>query len=261
MDRKQLLEARVELTQAIRASEEFTPSYKRHPELFRALLKHEAELEASTAEYLAGLAQRAPQYVDWSQVPEPVALQAASTPLANKTDDVWAAEMIDFNKAVIDAITSLTVTGATFGELESGIALGVDELTEWILTAASDHTAGLVTQVTDTNRKLIQNAIKQGIKQGEDTAAITSRIRKVINNPVRAEMIAQTESVNAYQSGLLNFGIETGAKTKTWEALAGACQICAPLDGETVKINEQFSGGTDRPPQHVRCRCGSILNY
>lgn len=261
MNRPALLEARAELTQAIRASEDWTPSYKRHQDVFKALLRYEAWLERQTAEYLAGLAQRAPQYVDWALVPEPVQLQAASTPLANKDDAVWAGEAVDLTKAVMDAITMLTVTGAQFGEAQYGITLGVDSLTDWILTAAREHTAGLVTQVTDTNRKLIQEAIKKGIALGEDRDAMTARIMKVINNPVRAEMIAQTESVNAYQSGLLNFGIQTKALSKTWEALAGACQICAPLDGEKVGINEMFSSGVDHPPSHPRCRCSSYLEY
>lgn len=261
MNRHALLEAKAALTQAIRASEEWTPSYKRHSDVFKALLRHEAALERQTAEYLAGLAERAPQYVDWTLVPEPVTVQAASSPLANKTDEVWQGEAVDLTKAVIDALTMLTVTGAQYGEIEYGITLGVTELTDWILTAAREHTAGLVTQVTDTNRKLIQEAIKKGIALGEDRDAMVARIRKVINNPVRAEMIAQTESVNAYQSGLLNFAIETNAVSKTWEALAGACQICAPLDGETVAITAQFSNEVDRPTAHPRCRCGVIYNY
>lgn len=261
MNRQALLEAKAELTQGIRASEEWTPGYRRHPETFRALLRYEAQLDGQVAEYLAGLAERAPQYVDWDLVPAPVQLQAASTPLANKDEAVWAGEALDLTKAIIDAITMLTVTGAQFGELEYGIDLGVTPLTDWVLIAAREHTAGLVTQVTDTNRKLIQEAIKQGIARGEDRDAMVARIRKVINNPVRAEMIAQTESVNAYQSGLMNFGIETGAKRKIYEALAGACKICAPLDGETVDIDKEFSNGVDHPPSHPRCRCSSYLEY
>lgn len=259
MNRHALLEARAELTQAIRASEEWTQSYKRHQDVFRALLKHEAELERQTAEYLAGLAQRAPEYVDWDLVPEPI--KAASTPLANKSDEVWQGEAIDMTKAIIEALTMLTATGAHFGELEYGIDLGVTSLTDWIMTAAREHTAGLVSQVTDTNRKLIQEAIKKGIALGEDRDAMVARIRKVINNPVRAEMIAQTESVTAYQSGILNFGLQTGAKRKVYEALAGACKICAPLDGEVVDIDKPFSNGVDHPPSHVRCRCSSWLEY
>lgn len=152
------------------------------------------------AEYFAGLAQRAPTYVDWDLVPEPV--QAAATPIPNKGDEVWAGEQIDLTRAIIDAITMLTVTGAEYGILEYVVVIEATPLTHWILTAAGEHTAGLVSQVTDTNRKLIQEAIKKSIALGENRALTEDRIRMVINNPVRAEMIAQTESVNAHQSGL-----------------------------------------------------------
>lgn len=142
------------------------------------------------------------------------ARQAASTPIANKSDEVWQGEALDLNKAIIDAITVLTVTGAQYGIVEYGIAIVATPLTEWILIAAREHTASSVTGVTDTNRKLIQEAIKQGIARGEDR-----------------------------------------------DALAGACKICAPLDGQTVAIAKEFSNDLDRPPAHPRCRCGSYLVY
>ncbi len=258
MDRHALLEARAELAQGIRASEDWHPSYKSQETTFRALLRYEAQLDTQTAEYLAGLALRAPEYVDWAQVPT---VHAAATPLANKADEVWGNEMIDMTKAVIDAITMLTVTGGQFGELTYNMAIGTSSLSDWVLESARTQTAKLVTQVTDTNRKLISEAIKQSVARGEDKTATMARISEVINNPVRAEMIAHTESVNAYQGGLLGFGRETGATKKTYEALAGACPICAPLDGETVGIDETFSNGVDRPPSHPRCRCNTYIVY
>lgn len=259
--RPTLLEARRELSVGIRASEEWQPSYKKHPATFKALLLYEAELEEAVAEYLVGLAERAPNYVDWSLVPEPVAVQAAANPLANKDDVVWQGETVDFTKAIIEAITMLIATGGQFGELEYGIDLGLTSLSETILVAAREHTAGLVSQVTDTNRKLIREAIRQSIARGEDVNGTIARIKKVINNPVRAEMIAQTESVNAYQTGLRNFSVETGAKRKVWEALAGACKVCAPVDGEKVPIDELFSNGKGIPSAHPRCRCGVYYEY
>ncbi|QEX10954.1 hypothetical protein F6X56_15125 [Rhodococcus erythropolis] len=258
-NRTALLSARRELTQGIRASEDWQPSYKAHPETFKALLLHEAELEQAVAEYLAGLAQRAPQYVDWSLVPEPV--KAAASPLANKDDDLWKAEEINLTKAVIDAITMLTTTGAQAGELASGIYIGVSSLSQTVLVAAREQVATLVSLAEETNRKLIREAIKQSIARGEDVSATIERIKTVVNNPVRAEMIAQTESVNAYQTGLKNFAVETGAKTKTWESLEGACTACKPLDGEVVEIGEKFSNGSDRPAAHPRCRCGVYYQY
>ncbi|MGW5074058.1 phage minor head protein [Rhodococcus sp. NPDC004095] len=259
MNRLALLEAKAELTQAIRASEEWHPSYKDHQETFKALLLHESELERQTAEYLAGLAERAPTYVDWSVYT--TKLLASADGQLDKADEVWKQEHLDFTKAVLDAIENLVATGGVAGELTYGIPLGTTTLSESVIVAARDLVAELVSGVTDTNRKLIREAIKSSLARGEDIAAATERIKKVINNPLRAEMIAQTESVNAYQTGLKNFAVETGAVSKEWEALAGACTQCSPLDGEKRKIDELFSNGKDRPSAHPRCRCGVIYNY
>lgn len=155
----------------------------------------------------------------------------------------------------------LVATGGQFGEIEYGINLGITSLSESVLIAAREQTARLVSQVTDTNRKLIREAIRQGIAMGEDVTGTIARIKTVINNPVRAEMIAQTESVNAYQTGLNNFAVETNAKRKTWEALNGACKACAPVDGETVGTGGLFSNGKSIPAAHPRCRCGLIYDY
>ncbi|SNT46717.1 phage minor head protein [Rhodococcoides kyotonense] len=257
--RHTLLEARREVSVAIRASEEWQPSYKAHPETFKALLKHEAELEEQVSEYLAGLAERAPTYVDWTVYSGK--LNASADGDLNATDAVWKQEQINFTKAVVDAIELLIATGGQAGELEYGIALGITSLTDSVTKAARDQVAELVSGVFDTNRKLIREAIRSSLTRGETLQDAAERIKKVINNPVRAEMIAQTESVNAYQTGLKNFGLASGAKRKTWESLAGACKVCAPLDGETVDIDEMFSNGKDKPSAHPRCRCGIYLEY
>lgn len=47
----------------------------------------------------------------------------------------------------------------------------------------------------------------------------------------------------------------SGYFTKTWVIQPGACPICIPLDGETVRASESFSNGLDYPPVHVSCRC------
>jgi ferritin len=60
--RHTLLEARKELSIGIRASEEWQPSYKAHHETFKALLKHEAELEAQV-QRISCWTRRAGSYV------------------------------------------------------------------------------------------------------------------------------------------------------------------------------------------------------
>lgn len=47
----------------------------------------------------------------------------------------------------------------------------------------------------------------------------------------------------------------SGYFTKTWVIQPGACPICIPLDGETVRESEQFSNGLNLPPAHISCRC------
>ena len=90
-------------------------------------------------------------------------------------------------------------------------------------------------------------------------------MQAIINNPVRAEMIAQTESVNSWSMGQYNYAAETGAKKKIWESLAGACtKKCGPIDGQKRDLDETFTlaDGTAvmYPAGHTRCRCGSYYD-
>lgn len=259
--RATLLDARTRVYEAIRASEEWQPSYKKDRVTFAMLLQQEAQLNTAVAEYLRDLSLRAPNYVDWSRMPQ---VAAANDPVDNNDADSWAAEMALLTAAIIALITQLVTTGTLAGEALYSIPMA-GSLDEAILTYARTHTAKLVTQVTSTSRNLIRQSIKQSIAAGETTDQATQRLMKVINNPVRAEMIAQTESVNSYQGGLAEYAKATGAKTKTWDVLLGACRFCSPLDGKTIPINDLFTlpngDQVSEPAAHPRCRCGIIYNY
>lgn len=87
------------------------------------------------------------------------------------------------------------------------------------------------------------------------------RLVGIINNPVRAEMIAQTESVNSWSLGQVSYVRETGARTKVWEALAGACTLCAPFGGIKMELDDEFPGGVLRPARHPLCRCSVCFEY
>lgn len=265
--RQQLRRAHIELTAGIRASEEWHPSYKLTPKAFKRLVAAEAELQDQVGEYLYGLSFRAHQYVDWSQYAADLAkqptVQAAihADAVASASDTVWKGEALDVQKAVVDALTLITTIGVDAAMERYGFALNVDSVEEFVALAAEKHVAGLVSGVTDTTRDKIRLAIKQSLTRGETTSQAMERIQRVINNPVRAEMIAQTESVNAWSIGQLEYASATGARRKTWEALAGACAQCAPMDGETVGIDEEFSSRVMSPAQHPRCRCSVYFEY
>lgn len=257
-----LLNAHVELTAAIRASEEWESSYKASPSTFRRLLREEAETQASANVYLIGLASRVPDMVNWREAGlKPLA--AAALPPAEA--EVWTIEAQMLAAALADHIRELHAIGGNAGEDLYDIPLGITALDDAFVTGADKHTAQMVSQVTATTRRNIQKAIRQSIAQGEDIDASIARIRQLVASPVRAEMIAQTEAVNGYQAGLDIFGEQSGALSSTWDALINACRLCSPVDGTTVKLGEDFilGNGTPvkRPPGHTRCRCGRYLNY
>lgn len=266
--RTELLKAREDLHVAIHAAEEWQESYKADPDSFRHLLVLGARLETASAEYLHDLATRAQGYVDWSRLPEPI--KADSGPVLNNDDPVWKIEETILTAAIIDIITELVATGAVAGEALYGYtagysAIGYATLDTAIQNAARWHTAQLVSQVTNTSRDLIRQAVAKSIAMGEDVHEARLRILEVIDNPIRAELIAQTEPVNAYQTGLKHYAKTTGAKTKTWDGLSGACKICSPVIGKTLPIDDLFQLGNgkelDRPAGHPRCRCSLIYDY
>lgn len=260
--RAQLLEAHTHLTAAIRSAETWEKSYTDSPTTFRRLVRQEAALQASANEYLLGLRDRVMNMVNWSKV-DLKPIQASAVP--PESDDAWAAERALLAAALADYIHELMVIGANAGEELYSIPLGFTTLDEAILQAADRYTAELVKDITTTTRRFIQQSIKQSILQGEDVTKTIERIRNRVSNPVRAEMIARTESVNAYSRGLIHFGRQSGAESKTWECKLNACPVCIPLDGKTIPLDDLFTLGNGRqvsePTGHVFCRCGIYLNY
>ena len=261
--RQELLNAREELHVAIHAAEEWQESYKASPNTFRRLIELEAALETAAGEYLHELSTRAIKYVDWSRLPEPI--KADAGPVLNNDDVVWLYEEQLLTAAVIELITELIATGAIAGEYLYGIPMGFNTLDEAIMQAARVHTAQMVKSITETTRSLIRESVAKSIALGENAHEATIRLMDVIDNPIRAALISQTEPVNAYQTGLKHFAKVTGAKQKTWDGLIGACQLCSPLIGKTIDIDELFvlSSGKeiDRPASHPRCRCSLIYIY
>lgn len=265
--RAELIALHEELHVHIRATEEWNETYKKSPKAFADLLLLEAQLETAVAEYLHAAAGRAPGYVDWSRLPDPVeaSVNADAGPVENNDSQVWLDEEKLLTAAVLQIITDLIAAGGQGAEELYGIPVGYTNLNEAIMEAARKHVAQFVRGATETTRKLIRESVARSIAMGEDAHASTLRLMNVIDNPIRAELIAQTEPVNAYQRGYYMYAKETGAKSKEWDGLAGACSICTPLIGTTIPIDDKFilANGkeVDHPAGHPRCRCSLIYNY
>jgi hypothetical protein len=180
------------------------------------------------------------------------------------TDDIYEDE--DFITELMAMLQKATKKGiALFGKL-SNIQI------DWTLTNnrawewAKKYTYDLVDMIEDTTRKVLQSVIPQFI----ETPGMT--IGNVMNmlpfDEERAQSIAVTEITRAYATANQLAGEDLKKEfpdvrvIKIWYTNNDdrVCDICAPLDGMEVDIDEFFTTEDDKslgidPPAHVNCRC------
>lgn len=130
-----------------------------------------------------------------------------------------------------------------------------EEVVDWV----NEHSAGLVTNVTETSRARIRKQLEQGIRLGESRDELAERLKNVLNDipEWRARMIAQTEVIQAHTQGALDVYRKSGVvEGKRWvDGQPNACPLCSELNQQIVPLDEAFASGHDGPPRHPGCRC------
>lgn len=124
---------------------------------------------------------------------------------------------------------------------------------------------GLTPQYSVAVEHYRQSLVDRGIREGRALMMSQAYADRLLRH--RAVTIARTEVIratnagqqavwnDAQQEGLLPF--DTG---RTWIVTPDdrLCELCAPMDGQTVGLNEPFQsdeGPVDYPPLHPNCRC------
>jgi hypothetical protein len=75
-----------------------------------------------------------------------------------------------------------------------------------------------------------------------------------------AQRRGRTLAAEIKTDAAIQWAKRNGSKwNKTWNVDGPGCPICDPLDGETVPVNKEFTGGLDGPPAHPNCECGIDL--
>lgn len=95
-----------------------------------------------------------------------------------------------------------------------------------------------------------------GVTIDELAAIIRSEFIDKIS-PVRAFMIANTETNNAMSIAQKAFMVENGVKKKRWiPAGPSTCDVCeGNADDGDIPVDDPFSSGDDRPAAHPNCEC------
>jgi hypothetical protein len=280
------IEYRLERLQGlIKAAEDWAGIYDKTPESKAKLIKNEVKLERLMRGYFNELSGRINQFINWYAYSYQLnKLQADDS----FTVDVVVTEQLDNEdgimlKIVYEPIASAIALGAMASEETYKIPLGLSTTDELIQKAAKELIADLVGKritpdgliidnpkakyrISDKTRKDIRESINTSLNLGETQDQAVKRLQKTIKNPIRAKMIAQTESVNAYQHGVYTYGEQSGAIGKVWQTVGAtdACQTFADYGAvpfDYVYSDPRTGRSVQRPTLHARCRCGLKLIY
>jgi len=96
----------------------------------------------------------------------------------------------------------------------------------------------------------------QGLSEAAIKKKVDKQFKKLLQD--RKEVIAQTESAHATSEARRVAALERGAGFHKWytsedSKVSNDCR--ANADDGAISIEDSFSGGVMRPPQHPRCRC------
>lgn len=267
------------LDRVIKAAEDWSKEYAKDAATHDLLIKNEARLERILRKFFRDQAEKAYDFVDWAQYSAAIKAYEVNTIVQDQPlNDMDLA----FITVAIDPIAEAAATGSQAAEAIYQLPSSLESTDAIIQNVARQQVAQLVGKtlkpdgqmvnnpkadyrISDKARNDIRESLHTSISMGENIDQAATRIGKVIANPKRAQMIARTETVNAYQNGLLESGRQSGAVGKEWQDL-GAIDVCAQNTSlGPIDINKSFKNvsGYDiaGPTAHPGCRCGMRLIY
>jgi len=186
-------------------------------------------------------------------------------PMAVKTDPVPPDTVFfwddDDQAALVRELTKALQGGISLFGNAVGVQIDYTLTNVEAALAARRYAYNLIKNVTDTTRAAVRNAVSQFVNTPGFT--IGDAMNMMPFGEVRAEMVAVTEVTRAYAEGQKLAGEELKkefpdlAIVKKWFTNNDdiVCDICGPLDGVTVLLDEMFPGELEEPPAHPRCRC------
>ena len=147
---------------------------------------------------------------------------------------------------------------------ETGITFDAAVISEEALSWARRYNYELVTGLTDTTRKLVQQSVSTFVETPGMTRADLEKLLAPAFGESRASMIGVTEVTRAYSEATNQhqrlIRDEVGLEMRRrWDTLRDSlvCPICGPLNGlpeEDWQV--EFPNG---PPSHPNCRCSTSL--
>jgi len=144
-----------------------------------------------------------------------------------------------------------------------------------IYLRAYENLQSIENDMIETVRSTLAAGLRDGVNPREMAARLTKEIRGI--QRTRAEMLARTETVNAYTSATIDRYRQAGIRSVTQAEFSDAddarvCPVCSKLDGRVTLLTEietatmRYTPDDDepeslageypvKPPAHPACRC------
>jgi hypothetical protein len=177
--------------------------------------------------------------------------------IADGAEIDWDAIAAELRGVIAPALASAATSQAVAYAAGLNIPLDIAKINVAAWAWANQYSYELVSGINATTQALVSQVTAQfiatpGMTVGDIVAALETTF-----GPIRAQMIAVTETTRAYsqanritQAMLREMGVETVLIWQT-EKDDKVCELCGPLDG----LPETEWGGAGEPPAHVNCRC------
>lgn len=166
---------------------------------------------------------------------------------------IFALTIDDINEVFVARIDQIR----DFVDVEFSTETITDMASEWIRQHALEE---MVTQVNQTTRRQIKEALLRGVEEGMTPRAIAENIDKFFIGKIRdhSRTIAGTEVGNAHnQAALMTFKV-AGVPKKRWRSMRDkdVCDICLRNEAAgPIGIDVLFPSGHKCPLAHPRGRC------
>jgi hypothetical protein len=164
--------------------------------------------------------------------------------------------------ALIPVLTQLYAENMLFGgALDIEFELPAEAINGRALTWAQTYTYDLVRGINETTAAALRDAFGVFNSTPGMTRAELEALLEPTFGPVRASMIAVTETTRTASEGVAarqQYLRDAGYNlTRIWRTNADdlVCPICGPLNGKA----EADWGAVGPPPAHVNCRCATTL--